>query len=191
MKKITFLILLCIVTITTAQKNKEIYPQDLNKKHELKINVFNLVALSSVNASYERLINKDASFGFDVFYNTNNNFDDDLRKYSLTSYYRWFFSEKFATRGFFVEGFGMLNTQEAKEYNSFTDDLGNITSNSTIKERTDFALGIAVGGKFVTKKNFVAEVFIGLGRNLFNIKPDDFFDTNLVSRGGISLGYRF
>ncbi len=191
MKKITFLILLCIVTITTAQKNKEIYPQDLNKKHELKINVFNLVALSSVNASYERLINKDASFGFDIFYNTNNNFDDDLRKYSLTSYYRWFFSEKFATRGFFVEGFGMLNTQEAKEYNSFTDDLGNITSNSTIKERTDFALGIAVGGKFVTKKNFVAEVFIGLGRNLFNIKPDDFFDTNLVSRGGISLGYRF
>ncbi len=191
MKKITFLILLCIVTITKAQKNKEVYPQDLNKKHELKINVFNLVALSSVNASYERLINKDASFGFDVFYNTNNNFDDDLRKYSLTSYYRWFFSEKFATRGFFVEGFGMLNTQEAKEYNNFTDDLGNITSNSTIKERTDFALGIAVGGKFVTKKNFVAEVFIGLGRNLFNIKPDDFFDTNLVSRGGISLGYRF
>ena len=191
MKKITFLILLCIVTITTAQKNKEIYPQDLNKKHELKINVFNLVALSSVNASYERLINKDASFGFDIFYNTNNNFDDDLRKYSLTSYYRWFFSEKFATRGFFVEGFGMLNTQEAREYNSFTDDQGNITSNSTIKERTDFALGISVGGKFVTKKNFVAEVFIGLGRNLFNIKPDDFFDTSLVSRGGISLGYRF
>ena len=177
MKKMALLVLLFVTTISIAQEKEKKYPQDLNKKHELKLNAFNLIALSSVDVSYEYLINKDSSFGVGVFYNFNDADDILLREFSLTPYYRWFFSERFASRGFFVEMFGMLNAN------------GDENSNFTRKE-TNFAIGISVGGKFVTTKNFVAEVYLGVGRNLINGK-ENILDSNIVGRGGISLGYRF
>ena len=95
MKKITLLILLFVTTISIGQENEERYPQDVNTKHEVKINAFSLIALSTFNVSYEYLINKDSSFGTDLFINFNDN-EGDIprfpRKFSVTPYFRWFFS---------------------------------------------------------------------------------------------------
>ncbi len=191
MKKITFLILLFVSTISLSQENEDRFPQDNNKHHELKLNAFSLIALSSFNVSYEYLINDDSSFGVDLFLTVNTNENSEFpKKFSLTPYYRWFFSEKFAARGFFVEAFGMLNTRENEDYDYYYDSYGNYVDTSNNLNVTDFALGISVGGKFITRKNFVAEVYLGIGRNLFNEKTD-IFDTNIITRGGISLGYRF
>jgi hypothetical protein len=191
MKKITFLILLFVSTISLSQENEHRFPQDNNKHHELKLNAFSLIALSSFNVSYEYLINDDFSFGVDLFLTVNTNENSEFpKKFSLTPYYRWFFSEKFAARGFFVEAFGMLNTRENEDYDYYYDSYGNYVDTSNNLNVTDFALGISVGGKFITRKNFVAEVYLGIGRNLFNEKTD-IFDTNIITRGGISLGYRF
>ena len=55
-----------------------------------------------------------------------------------------------------------------------------------IRDYTDFALGISVGGKFVTKRGFIAEIYLGIGRDLLGNT-----DVEVVGRGGISLGYRF
>ncbi|WP_299669642.1 DUF3575 domain-containing protein [uncultured Polaribacter sp.] len=186
MKKSIVLFLLFALTLNTISQEKEsIYPQDIDKKTEIKINTFSLIAFSSLDVSYERLLNKDSSFGVSIFYNFND-INDDLyfpKTFSLTPYYRWFFSETRFARGFFVEGFGMLNTYEEDNY--FSND------NQTDKE-TDFALGISVGGKFVTKSGFIAEIYLGIGRNLFKSSDDDnLIDNNLITRGGISLGYRF
>lgn len=52
---------------------------------------------------------------------------------------------------------------------------------------TDFALGISVGAKFVSPRGFVVELYTGLGRNLLGSE----YAPEVVSRGGISLGYRF
>lgn len=182
-------LLICAILISqiafTQEYNKISYPQDVDKKSELKLNVFNLIVLSTFDVTYEHLLNKDSSMGVTLFYNFNN-IDDDVyfpRKYAITPYYRWFFSETRYARGFFVEGFGMLNTFEDRFF------TGN--GNSEIRNETDFALGVSVGGKFVTKSGFTAEIFIGVGRNLFNNSDDFFFDNELVSRGGITLGYRF
>lgn len=192
MKKVTTLILILVATISFAQENKQEYPQDINVKQELKVNAFSLIALSSLDFSYEYLLNKDSSFGVDLFLNFSDNYDDIgfPRKFSLTPYYRWFFSERLATRGFFVEAFGMLNTQESDHYDYYYDSNGYYTSSYNGTKTTDFALGISVGGKFITRKRFVAEIYLGLGRNIFN-NQNDIYDTNIVSRGGISLGYRF
>jgi hypothetical protein len=38
----------------------------------------------------------------------------------------------------------------------------------------------------VSKRGFVAEIYAGIGRDLFGNS-----DIEIVSRGGISLGYRF
>ena len=51
---------------------------------------------------------------------------------------------------------------------------------------TGFALGVSVGGKFVSKKGFSTELLLGVGRNLIKDSGYEGFP-----RIGISLGYRF
>ena len=193
MKKILFFLLLTFVGFNaTAQEEqipwKSIYPQDIEKKYELKLNAFNLIAFASVDISYERLINANSSFGVAVFYNFANYAESDVvfpKKSSVTPYYRWFFSDYDYARGFFVEGFGMLNT--------FQEDFINLGGSSYSSENeTAFALGISIGGKFVTKRGFTAEVLFGVGRNLIKGEENDnYISPSVVGRFGISLGYRF
>ncbi|MFT5256761.1 MAG: hypothetical protein ACI9KF_000383 [Arenicella sp.] len=190
MKKSTLFVLLAFISLQfTAQEREETkenrYPQDVDKKYELKINAFNLIGLSALDLSYERLINAESSYGVAVFYSFTD-INDDIafpKKFSLTPYYRWFFSESTFARGFFVEGFGMLNTYQDIYYRNNSESIENDTS---------FALGISVGGKFITKSGFTTEVYLGVGRNLIkNENEDDYFEFNIVGRFGISLGYRF
>jgi len=54
--------------------------------------------------------------------------------------------------------------------------------------RTDFALGIGLGGKWITNSGFIGEINFGVGRNLFNNNNTDY---EIIAKGGISLGYRF
>jgi hypothetical protein len=188
MKKITLFILLLVSSISIAQEKKENkYPQDENKNQEIKLNAFSLIGLSALDVSYEKLINQESSYGVALFYNFSDIENNDIgfpKKFSITPYYRWFFSESRYARGFFVEGFGMLNTYE--------DIFYDFNSNSKIQNETAFALGISVGGKFVTRTGFTTEVYLGVGRNLINNQnDDDYFDFNIVGRFGISLGYRF
>jgi hypothetical protein len=57
----------------------------------------------------------------------------------------------------------------------------------TLEEKyTDLAAGISVGGKFVSKRGFVAEIYVGIGRDLLGNS-----DLEIVGRGGVSIGYRF
>ena len=197
MKKITLLLLLAFLTLQINAQEKEgtkesKYPQDVDKKYELKINAFNLIGLAALDLSFERLINAESSYGVAVFYRFTDINDDDIafpKKFSLTPYYRWFFSESTFARGFFVEGFGMLNTYQ--DYYSNYDNNG-FYNGIDIKDQTGFALGISVGGKFVTKGGFTTEINLGVGRNLIkNENEDNFFEFDIVGRFGISLGYRF
>ena len=196
MKKITLLFLLVATTISFAQEKEVAYPQDVNKKYELKLNAFSLIVFSSLDVSYEYLLNKDSSFGVGVFYNFSD-INDDLyypKKFSITPYYRWYFTETRFARGFFVEGFGMLNTYEdINYYYYYYDNNGNYIENNEVYKETNFALGVSVGGKFIIKSGFTAEIYLGVGRNLFNnsSNDNDFLENDLITRGGISLGYRF
>jgi hypothetical protein len=189
MKKITFLILICISTISIAQeKQEENYPQDINKKHEIKLNALGLIAFEWLDVSYEYLINEESSFGTGLLIGFNNDSSlDEYRKFSLTPYYRRYFSNKYA-RGFFVEGFGMLHSYENNYYDYYYDINGNYQPNYNNDDtKTEFAVGIAVGGKFISKKGFTTEIYLGIGRNL----GGDNSSLEAVGRGGISLGYRF
>jgi len=164
--------LLFVVTFSVAQEKKEIYPQDVNKKHELKINALTLLLAKWIDVSYERLIDEESSFGTAVTINTDS-FETDLN-YAITPYYRRYFSGKFA-RGFFVEGFGMLFSAE----DNFLFDTNN-------EDVTGLAIGISVGGKFVSYKGFTAELVLGVGRNFLESENNE-----AVGRFGISVGYRF
>jgi hypothetical protein len=144
-------------------------------KNELKGNALFLVA-GAFEVTYERLLNEENGVGVSVFVPYANNMNVN---YSITPFYRFYFGEKPAS-GFFVEGFGMLNSYEHDVYNE-TYDL-------STKNITDFALGFGLGGKWVTKRGFILEINAGLGRNLFNSSDDG---NQIVGRGGITLGYRY
>jgi hypothetical protein len=84
-----------------------------------------------------------------------------------------------------VEGFGMLNQTSDEFYIDF-DEI-TMQSNYDTEKYTDFAIGVSLGGKFISKRGFVAEVYGGVGRNLTN--SDNIVE--VIGRGGISLGLRF
>lgn len=184
MKKLITITLLFITFISYSQENKE-----HRKSHELKINAFNILIFKSVDVSYEYLISGESSVGISFLANLNDKHNDgpDYNEtVAITPYYRHFFSRRYAW-GFFMESFGMLNIQENDnyDYNSATDSYMRFSNEKT----TNFALGIALGGKFVSQRGFIFEFFGGVGRNLFT--NDSRYNNEFVPRLGASFGYRF
>ena len=185
MKKLVLLIVCCCSTIAVAQE--ESLPQDTNKKNEVTLNALTLVASGWIDVSYEYLINKESSFGVDLQFGFDeNNNVDTYRNFSITPNYRVYFSNKYA-RGFFIEGFGMLHRYKDLYYDIETDG----TYNNIEKNITEFSLGVSVGGKWVTKSGFVAEIFGGIGRNILNNSDDSYDPIEVAGRVGISIGKRF
>ena len=76
--------LLCLLLISSiasfSQENENTYTQDVEKKYELKVNAFNLIAFASLDVSFEKLINQNSSFGVAVFYNFSDLDDDEKQR---------------------------------------------------------------------------------------------------------------
>jgi hypothetical protein len=197
MKKIgQFVVMMAIVGTVNSQKTEEIATSD----NELKLNAFNVVALKALDVNYEYLLSENYSAGAGLLIKINkdgaeeagfgNIEADNNRHWSVTPYLRRYFSKSYA-KGLFFEGFGMLNSGETAEYDitevntgSGADPTYEYEEVVTMEKYTAFALGISVGGKFSLKNGFVTEVYFGMGRN-FSLPISG------ITRGGISLGYRF
>ncbi|MFI1772972.1 DUF3575 domain-containing protein [Thalassobellus citreus] len=181
-KSLLFLIItFSISSLTFSQENiKETSNQNFN---ELKLNGLYLV-IGAFDVTYERTLNEESGVGINIFIPFDDEISDDVNYY-ISPYYRFYFGKKYAA-GFFVEGFGMLNSTN---YNTYFYNNG---FDPTIKEDTitDFALGIGLGGKWVTNSGFIGELNLGVGRNLFNTS-DDYIDNEFVAKLGITIGYRF
>lgn len=150
------------------------------KKNELKINGLFMI-IGSFDVAYERILNEESAAGIAIEIPFDkDNFD---LKFSATPYYRYYFGKKPAS-GFFGEAFGSFNI--INDYVYFEDDFNYTEENKTL---TDFALGLGLGGKWVTKKGLIFELNAGIGRNLFNGKYER--DYEIIGRGGITVGYRF
>jgi hypothetical protein len=160
---------------------------DTSKRDEIKLNMTNLIGFKWFDVGYERIINEESSFGVGALISLGDNSDtglDEYRTFSMTPFYRHFFSKKYA-QGFFVEAFSMLHTGKDETYVIY-DSLP--TSNGQYEEDnyTDFAIGISAGAKFITKRGFIAEIYLGIGRDLLGNSYNE-----VVGRGGIAIGYRF
>ena len=146
--------------------------------NEIKLNGLYLV-IGAFDITYERTINQESAYGLNVFLP----FDDDIDiNYYISPYYRFYFGKKYAA-GFFLEGFGMLNSLVESRFNDSNGDFFLVEENVT-----DFALGIGLGGKWLTNSGFIGELNFGIGRNLFNASDTD---EDIVAKIGISFGYRF
>ena len=187
MKKTIFLfITLGITSLCWSQEITDIN----NKKNEVKANVFNLIAVKFLDLSYEYLLNEEGSLGMSLLFNLSDSdkrYGYKYRKFSITTYYRQFLFNK-NTKGFFIEGFGMLNSREDKIHHT-PNNGGSYEGDISLKQKnyTDFALGFSLGSKIVTKRGLVAEIYCGVGRNLLNNNSS----LDIVIRAGLSLGVRF
>ena len=178
MKKNILLVLFIVSGFSFAQESETTVDF---KKNELKGNAL-LLVLGSFDVSYERILNEESGIGISV----NIPFDKknwDIN-YAITGFYRYYFGKKPAA-GFFGEAFGMLNNVDDYVYTE-----NQIDYYYEPKKITDFALGIGLGGKWVTKKGLLLEINAGVGRNLFNNQYDD-RDYELIGRAGVTVGYRF
>ncbi|QCX39660.1 DUF3575 domain-containing protein [Aureibaculum algae] len=189
MKKLIAIVFLLVTAITFAQNDD--VPV---KKHELKVNALNIIAFKAVDFSYEYLIDSESSFGASLLINLQDSdtYEDGPiyeEKFAFTPFYRRFFASKYAW-GFFLEAFGMYNVQDdydGRYYDYITDPY---TEQASVDETShNVAVGISVGGKFVSSKGFVFEIYGGIGRNIYQSNKD--FATELVPRVGASLGYRW
>ncbi len=181
-------IIIIILFISVSSFAQEVIKKE--KSHELKINAFNTLIFKSIDVSYEYLINDESSVGISFLVNLNDENSDgpDYNEtFAITPYYRHFFSRKYAW-GFFMEAFGMYNTQESDYYDYYYEGVNYVSSHS-LNKTNNFALGVSIGAKFVSQKGFVFEFFAGIGRNLFTSDSDNNFE--LVPRLGTSFGYRF
>jgi hypothetical protein len=180
MKKLLSLLFL-LVSIFSVNAQEQIDTDFTQNFNEVKLNALYLV-IGAFDVVYERTLNDESALGINVFLPFDNDIKDDI-KYYISPYYRFYFGQKYAA-GFFLEGFGMLNsTVENTIY--YNDGIDPSFSEKTV---TDFALGIGLGGKWVTNKGFIGELSFGVGRNLFNTNE---FDDDFVAKASITIGYRF
>jgi len=146
------------------------------KKNEFKVNAPYLIA-GLVEMSYERGLNEESAVGVSLAFPI----DDIEIGYYIAPYFRFYFGKE-PTRGFFVEGFTMFGSYEDDVLRSRNDG----TFINVTEKQQGLAIGFALGGKFETKKGFIAEVFGGVGRVLGNNDLIEF-----VPRFGINIGKRF
>jgi len=182
MKK-AFLILVLLVSISNIQAQED-NNENTVKQNELYINMTNLIGFKWVDIGYERILNEESSIGVGTLISLDKSFVglDEYRIFSITPYYRHFFTKKYA-QGFFIEGFAMLHSGRREEFYDYNE----IDMDGYYEENyTDLAIGISAGAKFVTKRGFIAEIYLGIGRDLLGNS-----DVEIVSRGGIALGFQF
>ena len=149
-------LLLSCFAIQAQEENIEL-TQD---KNEVKLNALYLV-LGAFDLTYEHLLNEESGVGINIFLP----FDEDVNEsinYYISPYYRFYFGKTYAA-GFFLEGFGMLNSVKNTTYYFNNGIDPSISEENT----TDFALGIGLGGKWITKRGLLGEINLGIGRNLF------------------------
>ena len=181
MKKVLFILIL-LFTFSGYSQKRYVHVQ-VEKQHEITLNAFNLIAAKWVDVSYERILNEESSVGVSFLSRVGNHtaFEDwGLKSYSVTPYYRQYFSPYYAS-GFFMEAFAMYNGGERNDW------VNNEITNQKDKQKyKDVAFGVGLGQKLVTRRGFVGIVYAGLGRNMFDVNAPV-----VVGRAGVSFGFRF
>ena len=178
-KPILFLILLfCFFTIKAQEESTD----ETLDSSEIKLNALYMV-VGAFEVSYEYLLNEESGVGVSVFLPFDKDIKEDINYY-ISPYYRFYFGNKYAS-GFYLEGFGMLSDVRVNEITYF-DINGNITREE-YEDETNFALGIGLGGKWITSRGLLGELNLGVGRNIFNSD----YDNEFVGKIAITVGYRF
>ena len=148
-------------------------------QQEIKLDIFDALALKTIEVSYEKYIDETSSFGISALINFEKSSADFKynEQRALTPFFRHYFTSD-SNWNFFGEGFLSLNFGEK--------EILSLGGSSTYEDYTDGALGVAVGLKYVSEGGFTVDVYGGAGRNLFSDNSPI-----VVPRAGVNIGWRF
>ena len=189
------LLLLFLLSFQFMQAQDSIPKSTLyNKKNEIRVDVL-ATALTRLNITYERFLDKKYSIGISCIYSNNNKLRDDFdagninnfTKYEIIPFVRYNLSQ--GQRSFyFAEIFADINGGDFREIVLLTDAANNNYYYAVEKSNfTDVAMGAAVGYKYYIRDQFGIEFLVGFGSNLFNKTKS----LDIVSRVGLGVSYRF
>lgn len=123
------------------------YSQEENQKtykHEIRVDVFQLIVLPAIELTYEHFIDPQSSWGGTVLINFDNSMDYRNENFEISPFYRLYFQKEVeANQGFFAQAFMSLTQSNFDEY-----DGGPNQTDTTI----GIAAGALVGTKWVNKK---------------------------------------
>jgi len=183
-KQIVLAVVLLISLSAFSQKTHRVMGWKISKdipQNELKLNLGTTIFGSFPEITYERILDSDISVGASAGIAL----DEDLYAYNFTliPYVRWFFGgnaenlQKYGA-GFFIEANGGLFTVDSDELFYENGAYG-----SRSETETGAGLGMALGWKYLTRNNWVGELYFGAGR--------DFVNDGAYPRMGITIGKRF
>jgi hypothetical protein len=165
---IVFIMLILAFNCFAQEAGKSESDNPYPGNNEIKLNMGYLIG-GIAEISYERILSDESSAGISVAAV----FDDSIDfEYLIIPYYRFYFGRK-RNAGFFFEANAAYFTEQ--------------TDNTPVRSESGLGLGLAVGGKFLTKKGWILELVGGLGRNFVN---EDII-SGVYPRVGISVGKRF
>ncbi len=174
-KYVLFISLYLLTVAMFSQKTDPKVPS-----HEWRLNMLNTVS-GFPEITYEKIINNESSIGVSAAFAVDSYLD---MRYLITPYYRHYFSNIRAA-GFFIEANTGFYMAEALSY-GFIDD-SSFLSIGSVGNKVGFGVGMAIGSKFVSKKNWTANFTLGYGRDFTNVE----FVNEAYPRLEISIGKRF
>lgn len=176
MKKI-FLLFLLVSTMSYGQFNET---NPTKNRTEVKFNLLS-VSLGALHFEFERTLTKNSSIGMSF----RQAFKSGQQS-EIAAFYRHYIGNKYAS-GFFIEGFGMYNS--IYEYQFTTSTGGGFVNSDIYEYGSDFALGLGIGYKYVSKKGLILQAHLGAGRNIINgYEPNGEY---FVGKAGVSIGWSF
>jgi len=166
MKKTILITILFISSFTQAQQ-------------EIKLDIFDALALKTIEFSYEYYLDDQSSVGVSALFNSEKQsadfrYNEDRM---ITPYFRHYFSTDKSWNLFGEAFIGISSGVKTIEMNGLPD---------TFKDFSDGGLGVAVGAKYVSEGGLTIDVYAGVGRNLFSS-----FSPIIIPRLGANVGYRF
>ncbi|WP_121965690.1 DUF3575 domain-containing protein [Myroides sp. N17-2] len=185
MKKLCLVLLLLVGTIGARA-------QAVN---EVKINVFNTLALASVELGYEHFIGHNQSIGAN--FNINDRFayhkekggkDQKFNTNSLVVNYNYYLGGKNGEHG---SGY-VVSPFLKYRFGNFKENIYNGELDTTVRTETDmnsFIFGVGGGYKWTLGDSFTINPFASIARN-FSSEVNDRFSA-IEFNAGINLGYRF
>ena len=171
MKKNIFLLVLMVSLTISAQSN------------QIKVDLFDVIALKTLDVSYERQLNNEASVGLSTFINfeSRNTKFRYKQDFQITPYFRQIITRT-GSFDIFGELFGSLNFGKTKQ---------SINAEKLVVKQarnySDFALGLGLGARHISENGYIFGANIDIGRNLFNTRLSPQF----IPRLGISVGKQF
>lgn len=188
MKKF-FTVLAVFITVFSlhAQELNSNQENGSERKNDILLDPFLLIAVPMINVSYERLINKDMGIGVNAMITLSDEVDD-FKQFS--PYFRYYLGKKYAS-GLFFEGFVPVTIQRDSFYYTDYDGPTNTYYYNYGGEKTVTTVGVGfgIGGKWVIKNRLVIEASGGIARRFGDFDKYDLGPVTGKIMGGI--GYRF